>query len=526
MVNSRAKRGNGFRGVLDYLCDHDDGHCIGGNMSSSTPRDLAREFGAGRRARPDVRKPVWHMSLRLPAGEKLSEQKWVEIADAFAEDMEFTPSHQRAYFIHNCEAGQHIHIVCNRVGLDGALWYGVDENLKATKICQNLEKKFGLTLTQKPEMDKKTNLPSSRSTKKRHTPRKPEIEKSLRLMIKPDRIAIAGVIDKVLQTDRPRTPETFKTALAAHGVETVFFTEDEKIKGVTFHLNGLKFSGSALGDNYKLPSLVQRMKEQQNDKTQNHSRVADAVRNGTGHPNDQNPERQNQGIGKKGLAPRTGRRATHHENLSFQSLSKEQKMNEQKSIGGLIYRQRTPAPHDPENLNHGWSEFTDKSGKTWFYPQDEQPAPGNLSGYSWHTATQTRPAAVEVYAHAIDKHGIEQAARDCVRIAVFKGLPEPITTHGTPEFRAAVAREMFKLNIELADLDGPAKQEFDRLHKTRHEEMEKSRLERVNFISASFQGIDDQAAATHRAALARAASEDTPSKKDSDDRMRLRGPRQ
>ncbi len=86
---------------------------------------------------------------------------------------------------------------------------------------------------------------------------------------------------------------------------------------------------------------------------------------------------------------------------------------------------------------------------------------------------------------------------------------------------------MFRMNIDLADLDGPAKQEFDRLHKAKHEEMEKSRLEQVNSISSAFQGIDDQASQAHRAALARAAAdmEDQPTKKGSD-RMRMGGPRQ
>ena len=161
----------------------------------------------------------------------------------------------------------------------------------------------------------------------------------------------------------------------------------------------------------------------------------------------------------------------------------------------------------------------------WFYPSDEAPRPGNLSGYSWQPRTDQRPAAIEVYQTALDKVGLEQSARDCVRIAIFKSLPEPISTHGSDEFRKAVAREMFRMNIQLADLDGPAKAEYDRLYKLKHEELEKTRLAQVNAISAAFQGIDAQASQTHRAALARAADlEDTPSKKD--DRMRMGGPRQ
>ena len=524
MVNSRAKRGNGFRGVLDYLADHDNGHAVGGNMAGATPRDLAREFGIGRRARPDVKKPVWHVSLRLPAGEKLTEPQWVEIADEFVGEMEFTDSHQRTYFLHEHAGGQHIHIVCNRIGLDGSLWYGVDENLRATKICQDLEARFGLSLTTKPEIDPKTNLPSCRSTKKRRTPKKNEIEKALRTGVKPPRIELSDMIDKCLSLDKPKTPEALRTALAVRGVETEFFEKDGKIAGVTFVLNGLRFSGSALGPDYKWPKISERMAD---DKTRPDQKLADAGRDGATHSVDQNPERQNQGLRKKGLRPRTGRRATKDENKTFQDFLKGEKtMENQKMIGGLTYRKRTPSPVDPDNLNHGWVEFTDRGSKVWFYPDDEPPRPGNLSGYSWQPPTETHPASICAYDTAISKVGLEQAARDCVRIAVFKGLPEPVSTHGSDEFRKAVAREMFKMNIELADLDGPAKQEYDRLHKSKHEELEKSRLAQVNSISAAFQGIDDQAKAARRATLARAADmEDTPSKKDDDHRMRM-GPRQ
>jgi hypothetical protein len=63
----KIQRGSGFRGCADYLFDHDGGRVIGGNMDGLTARALATEFGIARRLRPDIEKPVWHNSLRLPA---------------------------------------------------------------------------------------------------------------------------------------------------------------------------------------------------------------------------------------------------------------------------------------------------------------------------------------------------------------------------------------------------------------------------------------------------------------------------
>lgn len=52
-MKTNIERGNGFRGVLDYIADDKKcvGH-IGGNMVGTTPRELAKEFSASRRLRP------------------------------------------------------------------------------------------------------------------------------------------------------------------------------------------------------------------------------------------------------------------------------------------------------------------------------------------------------------------------------------------------------------------------------------------------------------------------------------------
>ena len=44
-------------------------YVIGGNMTGSTAAELISEFEGTRLLRPDVAKPVWHNSLRLPKGE-------------------------------------------------------------------------------------------------------------------------------------------------------------------------------------------------------------------------------------------------------------------------------------------------------------------------------------------------------------------------------------------------------------------------------------------------------------------------
>ncbi|QWY75527.1 relaxase/mobilization nuclease domain-containing protein [Ferrovum myxofaciens] len=480
----KISRGAGFRGVLNY-CERGGVRLPTGNMSGQTTRDLATEFKLSRNLR-ECKKPVWHSSLRLPKGETVSNERWCEIASEYMNEIGFDEDHQFSVFLHNESAGQHIHIVASRVSLSGRLFYGQNENLISTKIIQKLEKRFGLNQTK-----------SDTTPKNRRAPKKAEIEKSLRTLIKPDRLALAEIIDSVLQNDRPKNHAELKKLLEVRGVEVTYFEKDGKISGVTFQQNTLKFSGAAIGENYKFQNLLLRMSEQ-HEQTISDTKPTEPARNVRNHTNFKTSEPENQGPAKKGLDPRSGRRANPEENRNFQTFLKENNMDTQeKPAGRLFYNQRTPRPHDPSNLDHGWVEYKDKAGRIWFYPADEQPQVGNRAGYAWENGTDTRAPGVLVFQDAIEK-GVDQAARDAVRIAVFKGLPQPLKISGSEDFQRAVMREMFTFNIKLENKDGPARDEYNKLCKQKHEE----RLGLINRIDGNFREIDHKVIENKKAAIA------------------------
>src|SRR5690606_995936 len=154
----KISRGAGFRGALDYAQDRDSpeaerGVLIGGNMSGQDAKTLASEFGLSRALRPDIEKPVWHNALRLPAGERITPDKFVQVADDYMTRMGFSDQHQRCYWLHDDAEGQHIHIVASRVGLDGSVYLGKNENLKSTRHIAALEEAHGLRMTQGVKLD-------------------------------------------------------------------------------------------------------------------------------------------------------------------------------------------------------------------------------------------------------------------------------------------------------------------------------------------------------------------------------------
>lgn len=158
-MTPKVIRGAGFRGVLNYILsnretvDGDDAPpvIIGGNMSSLDARGLAQEFGAARKLRPDAKRPVWHCPLSLPPGENITREKFAAVADDFMKQMGFSESHQYVVVLHSEKQHLHAHVVANRIGIDGKLWHGEREAIRAIAACRELESRHGLRAVPMPE---------------------------------------------------------------------------------------------------------------------------------------------------------------------------------------------------------------------------------------------------------------------------------------------------------------------------------------------------------------------------------------
>lgn len=149
----KIRRGKNFAGVVQYALKPGVHHkcnpvVIGGNMISGSALELISEFNGTKQLRPDVQKPVWHNSLRLPDGESLTAEQWSSIADDYMRRMGFGDTHLRCYVLHDDSAGQHIHIIASRIDMAGGkLYLGRNENLISTRIISELEIAHGLTVT-------------------------------------------------------------------------------------------------------------------------------------------------------------------------------------------------------------------------------------------------------------------------------------------------------------------------------------------------------------------------------------------
>lgn len=249
-MKAKITRGSGFCGLIDYVFDigkdatHDkDARQIGGNMAGKgKPQALVAEFAALRRLRPDAERPVWHSSLRLPPGETLSDDKWNDIAIDYLKRLGIDPdNHPYIVVTHN---DSHIHIVSSRIGFDGSLYYGRNEHLIATRITQELERAYGLTLTKGPTYDENGKI--VRPDRSKLT--RGELKMSKRTGCITPRQRLQEIITQAIQ-DRP-TQALFEKRLTEAGVSYRLSSN-----GYGYQLDGVAFKGSQLGSAFKWTQL-------------------------------------------------------------------------------------------------------------------------------------------------------------------------------------------------------------------------------------------------------------------------------
>lgn len=243
------KRGKGFKGCLQYIFsvkkDKEDKPApdfICSNMFGENIKELSQEFNQTRNIRQDIDKPVWHTSLSLtPEEAKLPPEKWQEIAENYLEKMGFDLANNQYVVVrHNDTEKDHIHILANRVGLDGTVWAGKFEALKSIDVCQELEKSHGLTITKGLDRSDKPDV---------KTPTKEEIEMGLREGKRPPRMVLQDTISEAL-ADKPDTA-SFLDRLEAAGISVAFNKASTgRISGVSFGYAGIHFKGSQLGKKF------------------------------------------------------------------------------------------------------------------------------------------------------------------------------------------------------------------------------------------------------------------------------------
>ncbi|WP_213774804.1 relaxase/mobilization nuclease domain-containing protein [Enterobacter hormaechei] len=255
MKGNVAKTGRSFKNRVDYILK-DDHSFICSNMSAdkNNVSDLTDEFKTVSNFRQDIKKPVFHAFLSLPKNEHLTDEKWQEIAKDYLKEMNIDiEKHQYICVRHKDTDQDHIHIVANRIGLDGSVWHGQHSAFNTISACERLEVKHSLTIT-KGLQGQKSDVSA---------PTKNEIETALRTGVKPARIVLQNALQAAM-IGKPDL-ETFVERLQAVGIEPWFnVASTGNVAGVSFSVNDIAFKGSSLGKKYSWNTIKGKVKYDKN----------------------------------------------------------------------------------------------------------------------------------------------------------------------------------------------------------------------------------------------------------------------
>lgn len=205
---AKISRGKGFRGVFDYLLSKHDARILN-SYEGKTARDLSAEFSVSRNLRPDIEKPVWHVSLSLSPDEHLDDETWLRVVEAYLAKMGIDATkHQHIVVRHFDTNHDHVHLVVNRISMVGGVWIPVFDIRQSHKAMREIEREFGLTVVERK------NDGFGEPKLKRG-----EVEKALREQEPPVKLVVSEAIKEAV-ADKPDIA-TFVNRLNERGIIAV-----------------------------------------------------------------------------------------------------------------------------------------------------------------------------------------------------------------------------------------------------------------------------------------------------------------
>jgi len=241
-VISKITKGKTFRSCLGYLAKRQESQLLESNLAGESVNEMARELHDCARQNPRALKPVFHASLSTPPGETLTDDEWRSVAHDYLSGMGFD-DHQFALIRHSDTDHDHVHLVANRVSVDGRCLDSDFERRRSREVVREIEQCHELTPT--------------RQAAEQCSPTQGEYRRRERTGEASVRQRLQAAVDHVTR-NQPTMPELVER-LKSDGVDAqVNLTRSGKVRGISYELDGWRFNGTKLGPAYTFPGLQQR----------------------------------------------------------------------------------------------------------------------------------------------------------------------------------------------------------------------------------------------------------------------------
>jgi hypothetical protein len=248
-------KGKTMGGLVAYLLgthDHsgqrrERAQVIGGTMSGTTKAELTNEFKAVTDLRPRLKKNVVHQSINFPDNERnLSDQELSAIGAHWAEGMGF-----EAYAI--VSHGDHIHLACSRVKLDGDVVSDRHDFKKSEALIRQIEEKFDLVKVEASHLLEPENA---------HNHKRAITLQEISMIENGDqveRFQLTNLLDQTLE--EATTATEFVELLEGQDIDVrPAFDGSGKLKGFSYVVkdNGAIFTSETLGRSYSYKNLLRK----------------------------------------------------------------------------------------------------------------------------------------------------------------------------------------------------------------------------------------------------------------------------
>ena len=141
---AKQVKGRDFSGCLTYVLGKPGAIKIGGNMWGQDSLALSHEFSQLVYQRSHLTKRVYHCALSLPPGESVSDPTWRKIAQDYLKAMGFADCQYILVRHTDTERHQHVHIVANRVGMDGKTVSDSFDHYRCQTVVRAIENSYNL----------------------------------------------------------------------------------------------------------------------------------------------------------------------------------------------------------------------------------------------------------------------------------------------------------------------------------------------------------------------------------------------
>jgi hypothetical protein len=221
-------------------------------VRTDSAEHMAADFDAVRAMRPGLGKAVLHVALAFPVEEKekVTNEVMGRIAQDYLKGLQINPENtQWAVVRHQDKTHPHMHLVVNRVDLDGQTVSDQFIRSRSVDVCKNIEQEYGLIVADQVGRKRAREIGPTPAQEKATTPKERQSAEWSRA-----RQEIGRALSYT--AGQARSFDELQEALRPRGIGLELTRrKDGRPAGVVFEQNGHRVKGSQVGREYSAGQL-------------------------------------------------------------------------------------------------------------------------------------------------------------------------------------------------------------------------------------------------------------------------------